>query len=75
MNKLGEVMDRIRETIYGLYPQTFGYTLINLKNDNKTIQGIMDVNMIGTTTKRVSIYYDYKEDSIEIKEVCKTSEK
>ncbi len=70
-SRVGDTMKKIRETVYGLHPQTYNFETINLKNDKDILQGVFLIHLMTGQTKRINIHFDYKTDKLEISEVKK----
>ncbi len=70
-NKLNSVMERVRGTIYGLYPQTYSICIVYMKSNKKSIVGEIDVRLLNGQTKRINVNYDCAKDDLEIKEETK----
>ncbi len=75
MKDLSYTMTKVRETIYGLYPQTYCLSVNHLKSDKKIIEGQIDVRLLTGQTKRISVRFNLIKDELIIKELTSSASK
>ncbi len=68
MKDLNYVMTKLREMIYGLYPQTYCLSVNHLKSDKKIMEGLIDVRLLTGQNKKISLRFDLIKDELVIKE-------
>jgi len=68
MKDLTNTMSRVRETTYGMFPQTYTLSVIHLKSNKKIIEGAVRVQLMTGHRKEINVRFDLKKDELIIKE-------